>query len=173
MKVDMRLPEPGEYATFYQTYIGLITQTDIVSLLKTSGESALKFYQGIPEDKWHEGYAPGKWTLKEAVVHVIDTEQIFAYRALRVARGDKTPLAGFDQDSYVPLSGANDRTIFSILEEYEAIRKTSYLMFKNFDADMWDRMGTASDHPISVRALAFMIAGHELHHLNITKERYL
>ena len=169
----MKFPEKSEYNEFYQGYISLIKDADIVNVLKNAGEEALEFYSNIPEDKWNAGYAPGKWTLKEALIHVIDTEQIFAYRALRIARGDQTPLAGFNQDDYVPNSGANDRSVSSVLEEYKAMRQSTYLMFKNFDEAMWDRLGTASNSPVSVRALAFMLAGHERHHINITKERYL
>ena len=171
--MELRKPVPGEYAPYFETYISLIDDLDIVSCLKTAGAEALKFYRAIPEEKWLSGYAPGKWTLKEALIHVIDTEQIFTYRALRIARGDQTPLPGFDQDSYVPNSGANARSISSIMEEYEAMRHCTSLLFQNFDAAMWDRSGTASEHPITARALAYMVAGHEKHHVNITKERYL
>ena len=169
----MKFPEPSEYAPYYQTYIGLIDRTDIVQLLEEAKQEALDFYGNIPAEKWQTGYEPGKWNLKEALIHVIDTEQIFAYRALRIARGDTTPLAGFDQNNYVPNSGAKDRSIESILEEYNAMRTSTHLMFKYFDEAMFARLGTASEHPVSVRALAFMIAGHEKHHFNIAKERYL
>lgn len=173
MSMELRRPTAGEFAEYYNTYIGKIDNPDILGVLKKNGREAIKFYNSIPEDKWNAGYAPGKWTLKEALIHVIDTEQIFAYRALRIARGDKTPMAGFDQNEYVPYSSAKDRSIKSILKEYKAMRRSTYLMFKNFDAAMWDRLGTASDNPVSVRALAFMIAGHEKHHIMITKENYI
>jgi len=112
-------------------------------------------------------------TLKESWIHVVDTERIFAYRALRIARGDETPLAGFDQNDYVPHSNAANRTPESIVEEYKSVRAATIHLFKNFDATAWSRFGTASGGKVSVNALAFMIIGHEAHHVALTQERYL
>ncbi len=118
-------------------------------------------------------YAEGKWTVKEVLVHIIDDERIYAYRALRFARNDKTELPGFDQDPYAYYSNANDRTAESIVEEYEAVRLSTIALFNNFTDDVMLRSGVANNNQVTVRALGYHIAGHELHHLNIIKTRYL
>ena len=118
-------------------------------------------------------YAPGKWTLAESLLHVADTERVFAYRALRVSRGDQTPLPGFDQDPWVPLSGADRRTLADILTEIEAVRNANLHLIRAFDDAAASRMGTASGNPVSVRALVWIIAGHFAHHLELTRTRYL
>ena len=127
----------------------------------------------MPPDKLTYRYAENKWTIKEILVHIMDDERIYAYRALRIARNDKTPLPGFEQDDYVPFSKANQRSLASILREYKTVRQATVSLFTSFNMEDLLRIGTANDHPVSVRALAWHIAGHELHHLNIIKERYL
>jgi hypothetical protein len=126
----------------------------------------------IPEARSHYRYAPGKWSIKEVIGHLSDVERIMAYRALRIARGDATPLPGFDEDAYVPYARSDDRTVGELIEEWVAARQASIALLRNLPADAWTRRGTASNKPVSVRALAFIIAGHEQHHLETLRVRY-
>lgn len=166
-------PEKTEYNPYYETYIGLVQTDDIVEHLTITKMATVAYLKSISAEKWDFRYAPGKWSLKESWIHVLDTERIFAYRALRISRNDTIPMAGFDQNEYVPFYNADHRSPASIIEEYEAVRDSTIHFFKNLDPTAMKRLGTASDSPVSVRALAYMIGGHELHHLNITRERYL
>lgn len=169
----MRRPSIKEASDFYFRYIQQVKGDDFLHTLKESAESTPVFLHALTPAQWNHRYASGKWNIKEVVVHVADSERIFAYRALRIARGDKTPLPGFEQNDYVPLSNASARSPESIINEYRAVRNATLAMFNNFDHDMLNQMGTASDTPVSALALGFIIAGHEQHHLNILKERYL
>ncbi len=169
----MRRPTSGEASDFYFRYINQVQEEYFLQALMDNAENTPIFLNQLSLSQWHHQYASGKWTIKEVILHVIDSERIFAYRALRIARGDQTPLPGFEQDDYVPLSNANERSPESIINEYKAVRNATLAMFKNFDEEMLNRIGTASDSPVSVLALGFIIAGHEQHHLNILKERYL
>jgi len=166
-------PNQNEYPRFYATYVNTVPDVEILSQMEQQSAEGLAFYQNIPSDQWDKGYAPGKWTLKELLVHMIDTERIFAYRAMRISRGDKTPLPGFEQDGYVVQSNANERNTADIIEEFNTLRQSTLCLFKSFSEEMIGRTGTASNGTISVRAQMYIIAGHELHHLNIIKERYL
>lgn len=166
-------PAKNEYNPYYETYISLVVTNDIVEHLTVSKIATVAYLGSIPTEKWDFRYAPGKWSLKESWIHVLDTERIFAYRALRISRNDTTLLAGFEQDDYVPFYNADHRSPASIIEEYELLRASTISFFKNLDTTAMERMGTASNSPVSVRALAYMIGGHELHHLGLTRERYL
>jgi hypothetical protein len=126
----------------------------------------------LPPDRLGTPCAEGEWTVKEILLHVIDTERVVAYRALRFARNDPSPQPGFDHNSYVPNSGANGRSIDNILEEYAAVRQATLSLFHNLEDEAWMRLGTASNNPLSVRAAAYFIAGHELHHLQSIRENY-
>jgi hypothetical protein len=129
--------------------------------------------RAVPEEKLSYRYAEGKWTIKEIMAHLIDDERIYAYRALRFARNDQTELPGFDQDDYAIESAANERSLDDLLEEFAAVRRSTIALFNSFDERVWTRSGVASGNVMSVRAAAYHIAGHELRHLNIIKERYL
>ncbi|MBR9921994.1 MAG: DinB family protein [Bacteroidetes bacterium] len=166
-------PKPEESAAYYHTYINLVLGEDPVAHLDTAGREILRFLESIPAAKWDYRYAPGKWTIKEVVMHMIDTERVFAYRALRFGRNDLTELPGFDQDLFVSNAGANNRSAPSLIKEYQHVRDTTMQLLKHLPSEAWQRSGVASGHPVSVRALAYMIGGHELHHLRILKERYL
>ena len=166
-------PKPEESNAYYHAYIGNVPGDDPLAQLKQGGRDTLQFLETLPESKWDYRYAPGKWTIKEMILHLIDAERVFAYRALRIGRNDPTPLPGFDQDIYVPNSQANERSGASLIKEFQHVRDTTVQLLKHFPQEAWDRMGTASDSPVSVRALAFIMAGHELHHIKILKERYL
>ena len=166
-------PQVGDCNPYFFTYIDKVESSDILPTLHSVFEETLAFLQDIPADKWDYAYAPGKWTIKEAILHIIDTERIMAYRALRIARNDKTALPGFEQDDYVPYSNANERSPESLLEEWKAVRAATVQQFKYYTPDMWKRTGTASGHQATPLAFAYIIAGHELHHLWIIRDRYL
>lgn len=168
-----RLPAPDEYAPYYQTYISTVPPGDICAALKAQKAEVLDFLRGIVWEQWELSYAPDKWTLAESVIHLIDAERIFAYRALRIARGDQTPMPGFEQNDYVPNSGAAARTAASIVDEFAAVREATMHLFDNFTDEMWERRGTAASNNVSVLALAYIIAGHTNHHVQVIRERYL
>lgn len=166
-------PTAGDYAPFYEGYVAAVETDDIVAYLTAQQGEFLAFLREVVWEKWELAYEPGKWTLAEVVLHLIDSERIFAYRALRIARGDTTPLPGFEQDDYVPNSGAAARTPASIVDEFAAVREATVQLFKNFSPEMWERRGTAADNEITVTALAYIIAGHAAHHARVIRERYL
>jgi len=169
----IRKPVAGDYAPYYERYVAAAETDDILACLISQKTDILAFLKDIVWEKWELAYAEGKWSLAEVVLHCMDAERIFAYRALRIARGDSTPLPGFEQDDYVPNSGADSRTPASIVDEFEAVREATIHLFKNFSDDMWERRGTASDAEVTVAALAYIIAGHWEHHLRVIRERYL
>jgi len=171
--MSLSLISKSEYNVFYQPYIDAMTDIDLLEGLKLSGEAVNSFLLSIPAEKHGYAYAEGKWTVKDVLLHIIDTERIFAYRALRIARGDKAPLAGFEQDDYVLKAGANTRSFENLLKEYNAVRQTTMLLYESFDAETLLNIGKASGFPVSVRAIGYIICGHEKHHIKIIKERYL
>lgn len=173
MNTTLQRPTAQEYNEYYKGYIDKVTTNDIIAALSDGQKEMEHFCQQVPFNKWEYRYAEGKWTVKEVLMHIIDTERIMAYRALRVARNDKTSLAGFNQDDYIPTSNANLRTPDSLLAEYKAVRASTLALFLHFDEEMFSRIGTANGSPISPRALAFIIAGHEIHHWAILREKYL
>lgn len=164
----------NEFAPFYKGYIQLAPENEsIENALKLSFEAFFNYFSALTDKQGLFSYAPQKWTLKEVLVHCIDTERIMTYRALRFARNDQTELPGFEQDDYVPQSFANKRNLEDLLEEYKAVRQSTLLLFNSFDDEILKRSGIANGNRMSVRALGFMISGHELHHLNVCKERYV
>ncbi|GGG54491.1 DinB family protein [Hymenobacter glacieicola] len=167
-------PGADQYAPYYATYIRLVPEGhNPLQQLREQPVTLRQLLHGLSDEQARLRYAPGKWSIKESLVHVLDTERIFAYRALRIARGDQQPLPGFDQDAYVPASGADIRPLEDILGEYTAVRTATLSLLESFPAEVYERVGTASASPVSVRALAYMLAGHEAHHLNLLQERYL
>jgi uncharacterized protein len=165
-------PETDEYAPYYGTYIGKVPG-DAAEALAAAFATTPALLAAIPAVRWDYAYAPGKWTIKELLLHVLDTERIMAYRALRISRGDQTPLPGFDQDPYVPNSGAADRSPESLIAEYCAVRQATLHLLAGLPPATLTNRGTASTFEVSVRALVYIIAGHERHHLAILRERYL
>lgn len=163
----------SEYNRFYQTYVMALGNVDLLEELKAGKSNFLSLFEKISEEKLDFAYEEGKWTLAEAIVHTIDTERIFQYRALCIARNDKTPFPGFDQDAYVPYSNASNRTKKDLIEEYKAVRDSTISLFNSFDEESIKRIGTASGSKMSVRALGFIISGHQAHHIRIIEERYL
>ncbi|HEU5217079.1 MAG TPA: DinB family protein [Gemmatimonadales bacterium] len=166
-------PSATEFAAYYGRYIGTVPDGDLLRMLEEQGEQTTALLSGVPESRGGFAYGAGKWTLKEVLGHIADAERVFAYRALRIARGDQTPLPGFDQEPWVPQSGANARTLADLLGELRVVRAATLALLRHLPPEAVGRMGTASDQPVSVRALAWIIAGHERHHLAIVRERYL
>jgi hypothetical protein len=166
-------PEAGEYGPAFAGYVARITDDeDIVAVLVAQLDQVLARLGRIPEARGDYRYAPDKWSIKEMVGHLSDTERVFAYRALRIGRGDSTPLPSFDDQAYVAKSGAGDRTQAELAAEWGDTRRATLSLFRNLPAEAWHRRGTASDQPISVRALAYVVAGHLRHHLQTLEERY-
>lgn len=167
-------PKPNEYDPYAIMYVKLLPDDGrVLDHLKNNFMKVKKFISSLPKKKLTYRYANDKWTIKEILVHLMDDERIFAYRALRIARGDTTPLPGFEQNDYVPFSHANERSLPDIFAEYKTIRDATLSLFNSFSNEDLLRIGTANDHNVSVRALIYHLAGHELHHMNIIKERYL
>jgi uncharacterized damage-inducible protein DinB len=162
-----------EYNPYYQQYILKSGNATILEGLKGNGDKTIAFLETITQDKLEYQYEEGKWTIKEIIQHLIDTERVFTYRALCIARGDKTLFPGFDQDEYVLSSGANSRSVSSLLQEYKALRSASVNLFESFSQEMLRCVGIASNSNLTPRAVAFIIIGHENHHCEIIKERYL
>lgn len=169
----MNRPETTEFAPYYNTYISLIDEGDVLSVLRKQPAKLSSIFADMPEEKGTHAYADGKWTMKEVLSHLIDGERIFSYRVLRISRGDVTPIEGFEQDGYIENSNANNRSFAELLEEFELQRRSNLLLLNNLDDPGSRRMGTASENPISVRALTYIMAGHVRHHISILEERYL
>lgn len=166
-------PDPSEYAPYYGGYIAHVPTGDVVGTLSTQHDRTLDLLRGLSEDQGGTRYAPGKWSIRESVGHLMDTERIFAYRALRFSRADETALASFDENAYVANASFESRTLAGLCAEFEAVRRATVLLFASFDSDEWMRQGVASNNVMSVRALAWVTAGHELHHMDILRTRYL
>ena len=162
-----------EYNSYYQPYIDKVGDIKLLDALKCNHKSVVSFIKSIDENKLSYRYAEGKWSVKEIILHLIDTERVFAYRALCIARNDKTELPGFDQDIFVSHSYADNRSIDDLLSEYETVRMATISLFASFNHEVLKARGIANNSSLSVRAAAFIIVGHENHHLQIIKERYL
>jgi uncharacterized damage-inducible protein DinB len=167
-------PKAGDYPAYASMYIDLLLHDGfILRHLENNLKATIDLVSSLPEEKLLYRYAEDKWTLKEVLVHIMDDERIYAYRALCSARNDKTELPGFEQDDYAQYSDANQRTLESILEEYTAVRKATITLFKNSSDEALSRGGVANGNFVTVRALVYHIAGHELHHFNIIRNQYL
>jgi uncharacterized damage-inducible protein DinB len=166
-------PAEIEYASYYGKYIELVPEGDVVTTLSLQLEGTLALLKEIPEERADSRYSEGKWSIKELLGHTSDTERIFGYRALRFARNDQTPLSGFEQDGYIVNSNFGDYRLSELADEFAHVRRANLSMFRHLDAAAWLRSGEASGAQVSVRALAYIIAGHEAHHMRILRERYL
>lgn len=169
----MQRPKPEETLAYYHRYINLVADGNIIDILAKNHAITQAKIKNIPTEKAEYRYAEGKWSIKEVLIHIIDTERVMAYRALRFVRNDKTNIPGFDENTYAPESNAANRTLEDIAEEFQAVRNATIAMFKHFSTEMMDRTGTANGAICSVRGLVYIIAGHELHHWNVLEERYL
>ena len=163
----------SEYNSFYQTYIEACGTTGLIEELIKNLEESSSLFKSIPPEKQEYRYDEGKWTIKELIQHLIDSERIFAYRALRIARADKTNIPGYEHNDYVPVSKANNRNYSDLVEEFILLRKSSIALFRSFDENMLLSSGYANNDTITVRAIGFIMVGHYNHHINIIKERYL
>jgi hypothetical protein len=172
-RTETGVPDASEYAPYYGRYISLVRAGDILAALEEQPRETQKLLSGLSETQGHYRYAPGKWSVKELLGHLIDTERVFAYRALRIARNDRTPLAGFEQDDYVRQGNFEVQPLANLIEEFACVRRASLFLFQQLSAEAWMRRGIADQKEISVRALAYIIAGHELHHRQVLKEKYL
>jgi hypothetical protein len=166
-------PLAGEYAPFYEKYVALVAGADILSALEGQRLVTSQLLAARSEREGNFRYAPDKWSVKEVVGHVVDCERIFAYRALRIARGDQTPLSGFEQDDYVRNGGFAERTVAELAEEFTQVREATIALFRGLDEKAWQRRGVANNNEVTVRAVAYIVAGHELHHRRILEEKYL
>lgn len=170
----MTKPEPSEYHSFYNNYIQLVPAGDFLEVLRENASVITSFFEAIPNDKHDFSYAPGKWTVKQLLLHMIDTERVMSYRALTVSRGDLlTKLPSFDENLFAENAIASGRSVENLLQEFLTVRDSSIFLFENMSGEESTLQGKVSDNVITPRALGYIIVGHALHHLNVLKERYL
>jgi len=170
---SVRRPRPDELGAYYHGYLALVPPGDVLQLLEDGLAETRALLERFGEARGGHRYAPGKWSVKDLVGHLIDAERVFSYRALRIARGDTTPLAGFEQDDYVAAAGADRRTLADLTEEMTLLRGANLRLFRSLTAADWERRGTASDNPFVAAAFPYLLVGHEAHHRRILAERYL
>lgn len=166
-------PEASEYAPYYDTYVSKVPDGNILQVLSSQIDETMALLGTLSEEHADYRYAPGKWSIKEVIGHMSDTERVFAYRALRFSRNDTTPLPGFEQEPFTEAANFSDRTLTDLLDEFRTVRQSTIHLFTGMSEAMMMRTGTASQAAISVRALAYLIAGHERHHVGILRARYL
>lgn len=166
-------PESGEYAPYYEKYISQIAGNNVLTTLYEQRRQMLLLLSGRSESDGEIRYAPDKWSVKEVLGHICDAERVFAYRALVIARNDRTPLAGFDENEYVKNAPFARQPLADLIEEFIAVRRATISLFRGFDQEAWTRKGVANNNPVTVRAIAYIIAGHELHHRRMLEEKYL
>ncbi len=165
-------PAIGTSSTYFRKYIDLVPDGNIIDMLNQQEDIIADYFSKLSASNWDISYATGKWTVKESLLHMIDVERIMAYRALAISRGDQTPLPGFDQDDYAAIGKVDHRSGASLIAEYRTVRKASISLFENMTNADFNRLGEASNQPASPLALVYVIAGHELHHLQIFQEKY-
>jgi hypothetical protein len=166
-------PSIKEYNTYFERYVKLVPEGDIRDILIQSLKNTTDVFSTVTEDQANYQYAPGKWNLKEVLGHITDNERIMSYRLLRIARGDKTPLAGYDQDALMSGATFDKCPLPDLLEDYTVVRRATLTLFRGISEEAWSRRGIVNDSESSARAWAYIIAGHELHHMNVIKEKYL
>ena len=166
-------PQPDEYPAYAATYVAKVPAGPILEILEYLRDNTYNFFARMTAEQADYAYAEGKWTLKEVLGHMIDTERVFAYRALCFARGDKASLPGFEQDDYMANASFDARSMQSLASEFKAVRESNLFLYSSFTDEQSMIIGTANNNPASVRALVYMTAGHELHHLDVVKEKYI
>lgn len=166
-------PDASEHLPYYSRYIDLVPDGDLLQTLRAQLDDTLALVRGLDEEQGGHRYAPEKWSIRDVLQHVIDTERIFAYRATRIARGDTTPIEGFDENTYAAAANADRRTLANLADEWEHVRHGNLLFLASLDDEVLARRGTANNAEVSVRALAWIMAGHERHHVALLRERYL
>ena len=172
MPVSVARPQAGEFAPYYQKYVDRVPAGDLLALLVRQGEETAALFAKVKESDAGYRYAPDKWSIREVVGHISDAERVFAYRALRFARGDEGALLSFDEKAFVAGGGFDRRTLADLVAELRAVRQATLALLRSLDDAAWARGGTASGKHVTVRALGHIIAGHEAHHVAILKERY-
>jgi len=166
-------PDEREYNPEFGKYVTLVPAGDVVAVLGSQIEETLELLRSVPEERGRFRYAPGKWSVKELVGHLIDSERIFSYRALTFARDDRTALPGYEQDDYIRGGSFDDVPLDRLAAEFASVRQATVFLFKHLDDEAWARRGLANDNEVTVRALAHIIAGHELHHRRVLRDKYL
>jgi len=172
--MNLSVINPSEYNDFYRGYMNSLPENlELINGYITGKEQMIRFFKSIPKEKLNYQYQPQKWTVKEVIQHIIDTERILMYRCFRIARNDQTPLSSFEENSYIKPSGANNKSISALINEYETNRNNSITLIKSLSDENLKFIGVASNSPLSARAIAFITLGHEIWHTTILKERYL
>lgn len=166
-------PKQDEYNPYYETYVGLVPEGEVGDMLRDAEAQTLELLAPLTEEQADYRYAPGKWSLKEVLGHINDNERIMANRLLRIARGDQTPLPGYEQDVLMANAGFAERPLSSLTAEYRSIRQSTLTLVDSLSAEAWARMGNMSGHPVSARAIGYILVGHERHHIKVIKQRYL
>ncbi len=169
----MKKPTKGDYPEYFEAYFNTINSENPIELMESQIIEMLNLLSTLNETEANQSYAEGKWSIKEVLGHLIDSERVFCYRAVAIARGETQSLPGFEQDDYVNAANFNSRELSNLLDEYQKVRESTLALFKSFDEKIYDKKGIANDNPLTVRAVMFLIPGHERHHINILKERYL
>ena len=171
-RVPVTRPASDEYAPYFEKYVSLIESDDIIGVLEAQRVHMAQLLAARSEREGNFRYAPGKWSVKEIIGHISDAERIFSYRLLRIGRGDETPLSGFEQDGYIRAGGFAERLLADVAREFAAVRAATMALVESLPLEAWKRRGTASASPVTARALAYIIAGHEMHHRRILDEKY-
>jgi hypothetical protein len=171
-RLSMRRPHDGEFAPYYARYVSQVTETDVVAVLRSQPGELRNLASGIGADRELFRYAPDKWSIRQVLGHIVDTDRMFGHRAFCIARGERQPLPGFDQDEYMAAAHFERQPAVSLVGEFAAVREANLMAVESFDDADWDRIGAASGHAVSVRALAFMMAGHVRHHCQLLRDRY-
>lgn len=165
-------PDSTEYGSWYAGYVALVPEEDVLSAIETQSSETQKLLASLDDEKARHRYAEGKWSVKEVIGHITDAERVFGYRALCISRGEETPLPGFDENAYVKTANFDSWKLGDLAEVYALGRRANIVFFRNLPVEAWSRRGTASGYPVTVNALAYIIAGHERHHLKVLRERY-
>lgn len=173
MPLTINRPQPEEYPDYYEHYMSLLPEGDVMFLLEKQAVDLRHLFKNLDDKRTEEAYAEGKWTIKELLQHMIDSERIFAYRALCISRGEEASLPGYDEDKYAYNSMANIRLLKDMLDEYDLVRRSNLLLFRSFTSEMLDQYGVGNGKQVTVRGLIHVLAAHELHHMNILQDRYL
>lgn len=173
MPLQINRPQPGEYPDYYQTYMDQLPEGDLLHLLERQATDLQQTFKNMDDKRAEEAYAAGKWTIKELLQHMLDSERVFAYRALCISRGEEASLPGYDENKYAFNSRANTRLLKDMLEEYAYVRRSTILLIRSFTSEMLDIRGTANGRQVTLRGVIYVLAAHEVHHMNILQERYL
>ena len=166
-------PAENDYSTYFGTYVSRVPEDDVLSAIEQQSSETQRLVASLDETRGAHRYAEGKWSVKQVLGHISDSERVFGYRALCIARGDKNSLPGFDENEYMVHANFDDWRLGDLAESYALVRRSNIVFFRNLPEDAWDRRGVANKNEITVRALAYVMLGHERHHLNVLRERYL